>query len=96
MILADAVIVWIVGALLIGLLGFFVLLLVAVLRVFRFVLRLVLGPWRRASTLRPPGAAGRCPVCQHSRCGHLNRADARYCGRCGRPLSLSVSVDRHG
>jgi len=37
--------------------------------------------------------------CTHDRCGHVNRAAARYCARCGRPLdpdSLGTVASQSG
>ena len=33
--------------------------------------------------------------CTEARCGHVNPADARFCARCGRPLS-GKDVDDYG
>ena len=41
-----------------------------------------------------PGAAAR--ICPHPRCGHVNRAAARYCARCGTTLGPPTDVDRYG
>jgi hypothetical protein len=69
--------------LLLGILGFFAVLLGAVARILRFVLRIGTpgGAGRRTGTAavpRPPAV-----FCENPRCGHTNRIDARFCARCG-------------
>lgn len=85
MVLADLMFLWIGGALLIGLVGFVVVVLVGLWRAFAFVLRAFLGsgPARSAQ-----GQLGHEPrVCPGARCGFLNRHSASYCARCGQPLA---------
>lgn len=107
MVLADAVVLWIAVLLAIGFVGFFVVLLGLAVRVVKALLRLAAWPFRglcgcaRSSSApdalpravpRRSGPA-RCPV---PRCGHVNPPAARYCARCGRPLSGEPDVDDYG
>ncbi len=84
MVLGEAMMfLWGGGLLLLGIIGFFAVLLGAVARIFRFVLRIATpcGADRRTGTAavhRPPAV-----VCGNPRCGHTNRVDARFCARCG-------------
>lgn len=97
MLLADGfVVVWIIGALLIGLVGFFAILLSAVVRLvcftFRWLARGVSGarPVGHAELTSPPRR------CRHPRCGHLNPGAARYCARCGHRLHATIDDDCYG
>lgn len=89
MVLADGfVFVWLGGAVVVGLLGFVFVVVAAVLRGVRCVVRLLAGGGDAA------GRAGR--ACGRPGCGQVNAAGARYCGRCGEPLSAGPDVDRYG
>jgi hypothetical protein len=85
MALADFVLVWVGGALLIGFVGFFAVLLMAVFRLvgraFRalFPAQAEYHAQSRLDVLAPQ-------VCGQPRCGYLNRGAARYCARCGSAL----------
>ncbi len=86
MILADVIILWIAGVLLIGFVGFFAVLISLLARGIRWVGRSLVPAGED-----PDGTAGRHEysprICEHPRCGYLNRGDARYCARCGQPLT---------
>lgn len=95
--LADGgiVFVWVVGALLIGFAGFFIILLAAIGRVLRGVWRAV--TWPLAGNSRGASALPPTPrTCPQPRCAHVNAPDARYCGRCGGALGPRGGGDGHG
>lgn len=97
MMLADGgiVIVWVVGVLLIGFAGFFIVLLAALGRLLRGAWRAATWPFscgRHASPNLPPTPR----TCRQPRCGHINPPDARYCGRCGDALGPRVYGGGHG
>ena len=96
--LADGgiTVVWVGGILLLGFLGFFVMLIAALGRCIGFVLRLLVGNARRVDAAGPSSVSGAGRPCGHPRCGHLNPADARYCARCGSALGPPDDVDRYG
>ncbi len=86
MLLADLIVVWFAGLLLIvGVVGFFVFIVAAIGRGLRAIWRALLGagPEGRLAGERPAGLA---QICDRPHCGYLNRGDARYCARCGSPL----------
>ena len=99
MLIADAgITLWIAGLLLIGLLGFFVVLVTMVFRFIGWVFRGVVGTSGRR---RRVGAAQVDPlrqrlVCPHQGCAHANSPIALYCGHCGRPLRQTYDVDAYG
>jgi hypothetical protein len=88
-----------------GIIGFFVMSVALVLRLGGFVLRTLFGsvedaaPHRAMSGPRSSRALQRAPrgavLCPHRRCGHLNPSGARFCGRCGRPLSSDHDMDAY-
>ncbi|MEW6253415.1 MAG: zinc ribbon domain-containing protein, partial [Planctomycetota bacterium] len=84
MILADVIVLWVVGVLLIGFVGFFAVVLALFGRALRALGRALLpaGDDDAGESVR----GGRQRVCRSPPCGYLNRPDARYCARCGRPL----------
>ncbi len=86
MYLADGGItfVWFGGVLLIGFVGFVAVLLGALARVIRFVLRALFG----GGDLETAGGrvAAWPQTCGRPRCGHLNPPGARFCARCGHAL----------
>lgn len=88
--------VWVGGILLLGFLGFFVMVIAVLGRFVRSVIRALAGkPWQGGAAGSPAG--GRAErICQHPRCGHLNPGDARYCGRCGSNLGPPEDVDHYG
>ncbi len=87
MILADGgiTVVWIGVLLIIGFLGFFAVLLAAILRLFGKIIGGI-GWLLRGGRSRTPPPLERPRVCTNPRCGHVNVADGRYCARCGAPL----------
>lgn len=96
MILADFVVVWWVGGLLLlGIVGFFVMAVALAVRFIGFVFRSLFG-WPNEAPPEAPRGSGRRRVCPHRRCGHLNPPAARYCARCGRPLRAAYDVDAYG
>ena len=93
MLLADSFI-FVVGLLfLIGIVGFFVMIVVLVVRFFGFFWRLITGSSRRPAAAR---FEPRHDVCPHQRCGHVNRQGAFFCARCGRSLHPRSNVDAYG
>jgi hypothetical protein len=80
----------------VGLIGFFVMAVVLVLRVLRAAGRALFGP-AHGSAVRPPPLPGADrQVCPHERCGHVNRGMSRFCARCGRPLRRPADIDAYG
>jgi len=77
---------WIFVALIVGVLGFFMMVVVLLAKVGQAVLRAVFGLGRppESAALGGPGVPRRC---LNTRCRCTNRATARYCGRCGQPLA---------
>ena len=95
MTLADFLIVWVGGALLVGFFGFFAVLLTALARMVRFVLRTAVPGARRTPRAEEPDVvAGQ--ICAQPRCGHWNLPEARYCARCGSPLGDWHDADSYG
>ena len=98
MFIADAgIALWIVGLLLIGALGFFLVLATMLCRFIAWIFRMITG----ISTRRKPPAPPRIParrhtLCPHPGCGHTNSPTALYCARCGRPLHRAYDVDAYG
>ena len=87
MVLGEAMILlWGGGLLLLGLFGFFAVLLSGLARLCRVFMRAVLPGCcdTQVRTSDPRGATH--VVCPEQRCGHVNRADARYCAQCGRRI----------
>ena len=95
MLLGDSVIVIVVGLILIGIIGFFVMLVALGVRFIGFVVRAVSGAGRTEPRKRPLSGKRGDP-CPHPRCGHANRPGARYCARCGRSLHQPNTVDAYG
>ena len=97
MFIADAGIgIWIIGLLLVGVLGFVVMVLALIFRFFGWTLRAIFGGRRRKAGRLEHGHAGRRLICPHKGCGHSNDPRALYCGRCGRPLRRTYDVDAYG
>ena len=98
MFVADAgAALWIAGLLLVGFLGFFLVLVTMVFRFVGWVVRALIGGGSANRTINAPNDhAGRRMSCPHPGCGHSNRATALYCGRCGRPLRQPYDVDAYG
>ncbi len=86
MILADLVILWFGGVVLIGFVGFFVVVVSLLGRALRGLGRLLAGDDGTAKTSSAGGEYSP-RVCEHPHCGYLNRGNARYCARCGSPLN---------
>ncbi len=75
---------WMTAALAVGFFGFFLVILIIVLRAARWVGQTLLGR-KSAQHLEPTKPASR-RLCRNPRCGHVNDETARYCARCGGPL----------
>ncbi len=90
MILADGIVIaWFAGVLLLGFVAFFITILAAIVRLARRVLRSaarLIGPALPTSAGRA-GAPAFARLCSRPRCGYLNAGNARFCARCGQPLS---------
>ncbi len=83
--LADVVFVWFGGVLLIGFIGFFVVVLSLLGRALRAIGRALSGSeYHSEGHLTINGDKVR--ICGVEHCGYLNRGHARYCARCGSPL----------
>lgn len=95
MTLADFGFVWIGGALLIGFFGFFAVVLTALARMVRFVLRAAL-PRDHDEDVPEVSASAAPRLCMQPRCGHLNPPGARYCARCGSSLGHENNVEHYG
>jgi len=94
MILGEAVF-WIVGLMLLGIIGFFVMAVALVFRFLAFVFRSLFG----TDNAREVSAAAPRPlprICEDASCGHVNPPQAQYCGRCGRTLLHPRDVDAYG
>jgi hypothetical protein len=94
--LAHFVLLWVGGVLVVGFFGLLVLVLSAVARMVRALWRAVVGPWSGSDEREREGSSADQRPCSYPRCGHLNRGEARYCARCGRPLESVQDVDRYG
>ena len=94
MLLADSVILVFIGLMAIGIIGFFAMSVVLVVRFLSFVFRALAGSTQEQPAT--PRFEPRHDVCPHPRCGHVNRQGARYCARCGRPLGQHSDVDAYG
>jgi hypothetical protein len=88
------VMVWVAGLLLLGFLGFFVVLALVVVKFTRSVFGSVFGHGGWTASAERSGPAVR--LCGNERCGYLNPAQARYCARCGRKLGALQGADEHG
>lgn len=95
MLLADGVILIVAGLFVIGLLGFFGMVVALTFRAFARAFRFLVGSESDEPVASPHGAEVGI-VCPSPRCGHLNPAAARFCGRCGRPLGQHDDVDAYG
>ena len=86
----------IIVILVVGFIGFFVVMAVMVTRLVGYVLRsLFSGSSGRADpTRRISARPGR--ICPDPRCAHVNSPAARYCARCGQPLGAVCDVDAYG
>jgi hypothetical protein len=95
MMLAEAILVWVGIVFAIGFLGFFVVLLGLAFRLLRYVFRvLARKPARGMDSVVP--VIGRRVTCSQPRCGHANRAGAKYCSRCGAPLAAALHAEYQG
>ncbi|TWT45725.1 hypothetical protein RAS1_21540 [Phycisphaerae bacterium RAS1] len=84
----SSVFVWTPLLILLGLVGFFVVALLAIVKMLGIVFRGIGGCGTRLTHApAPPLSTGLSGVlCPHPRCGQANPRQARYCARCGRPL----------
>lgn len=96
MLLADMIVIWVGGLLLIGFFGFFALVLAAVARVFRAVFRAVFGGPCNGDASEHEPSRTTLRACPRPQCGYLNPGPARFCARCGHPLDGVNDVDRYG
>lgn len=88
MFVADAgVAFWVVGLLLVGVLGFAVVLISLIFKFIAWILRSLFKIFTpRRSAQQPVDSYARRNICPRRGCGHSNGPTALYCGRCGRPL----------
>ncbi len=85
MVLADLTVILVGGGLLVlGIVGFFGVMLAGLVRAFRWLL----GTEAREEGWSKTAAAR---VCENPQCGNPNRPDARFCARCGRRLQTSIA-----
>jgi len=99
MLIADAgITVWVGVLLLVGVLGFFVMVVALVFRFLGWILRTLAGVFRGSRNAATPATNthGRSLVCPHAGCGHINGPTALYCARCGRPLRRTYDVNTYG
>ena len=98
MFLADAgIAVWIIGFLLVGVLGFGVMVVALLFRFIGWTFRAMTGrPGTRKSLQMARADRHRRLICPHRGCGHTNEPIAIFCGRCGRPLRRTYDVDAYG
>ncbi len=78
----------ITALLVVGILGLLVIAIVLVTRLLGFARRRLLSP-------DEPRLSGPELACEAARCGHVNPAGARYCARCGQPLT-GGDLDAYG
>ncbi len=98
MLIADAgIAVWIIGFLLVGVLGFAVMIVALVFRFIGWTFRTITGG-SAAGKSRGVSHADRVRrlICPYRGCGHSNEPIAIFCGRCGRPLRRTYDVDANG
>lgn len=93
MLLADSVILVVGGLFIVGIIGFFLMLVVLIGKFLGFVFRALSSS---AHSAEHPRFQTRQEVCPHLRCGYVNRFGARYCARCGRPLCRTDELDAYG
>lgn len=98
MFLADAgIALWILTLLLVGLVGFAVMVVALFFRFLGWAFRTIIGAGSRDSRKdKPQSPPTRRVICQHPDCGHENEPTALYCARCGRPLRRTYDVDAYG
>jgi hypothetical protein len=98
MLLADAgIAVWVIGFLLIGVLGFFVMIVTLVFRFIGWTFRTIRGGSVRGRSVGlTDGGRSRRLTCPQRGCGHSNNPTALFCARCGRPLRRTYDVDAYG
>lgn len=94
MCMADmSVFVWFGGAMLFGVVGFFVVLAT-------IIARAVSALFGRHTRHAHPNGRHVTPaqriICPHPGCGHANEPQAVYCARCGRPLHRKTELDAYG
>jgi len=95
--MADGVSI-VFGLFVAGILGFFLMGVVLVTRVMGFVFRALTGVGRRPKVrpIRPEVAQGANRICSGPGCGNINHRGARFCARCGRPLTPRDDFDAYG
>lgn len=98
MFLADAgIAVWIIGFLLVGVVGFGVMIVALVFRFIGWTFRTLAGGSAAGQSCGESHAGRvRRRVCPYRGCGHSNEPTAIFCGRCGRPLRHTYDVDTNG
>jgi hypothetical protein len=88
------------GGITLVLIGGLFLIGAAVVTVIRALFRAIAWVFgcgcEKGGEARPGEARASARICPHPRCGHVNRGDALYCGRCGTALGPSTDVDRYG
>ena len=84
--LAEVVVVWFGLLLLIGFVGFFIVLVSLLARGIRALGRALLPGSSDAGPSVGPANGRPLQACSNGRCGYLNPPVARYCARCGSPL----------
>lgn len=83
----SGIFVWTPLLILLGLVGFFVVAVLAMVKLLGIVFRGASGGSSGRHTPAPPLSTGLSGVlCPYPRCGQANVRQARYCARCGRPL----------
>ncbi len=86
---------WVLVAIMVGFVGFWLLALTLIVQVFRSLLGAFRRRRVRGSSRRMVG--GVVPqVCPHQGCGHLNPRPGLYCSRCGRNLRERREIDAYG
>jgi len=95
MLAADAVI-WIGLLLLVGFVGFFVVVIVMGVRLIGYVFRALFGTSSTDDKRELPHAARNGRRCPRPACQHVNPSRAQFCARCGQPLGAFCDVDAYG
>ncbi len=103
MLVADAtVVLWVVILFGIGLIGFVLMAVSLLWRVFADLGSAIRGLFsggggrgaaRRIPPIPPAGEPQECP---NERCRHPNTSEARFCARCGHALRRGRDVDAYG
>ncbi len=96
MFVAEATIFWIVILLAVGFVGFLVAVPVILGKLLGKVFRTIFGRRRSRDSGSSNGSWLAPRACGNPACGYLNRADARYCARCGAATGRDMDTTRHG